>query len=142
MLRSAIFCFLLFFSAGQLNAQNYQTYFPSANITWKNIKTDYGAVGDELTDDTEAFRAAVRSYLNPYNSSIAVFIPKGVDLLSDSIQFLQGYYDCCLTLQGEDRDETVIQIKDNAPGFQDPNNPRPVFLPGQAIRHSAITGST
>lgn len=127
-MRFPIFCLSLLLSVPQLNAQNYQTYFPSANIAWKNIKTDYGAVGDGLTDDTEAFRAAVSNYLNPYNSTIAVFIPKGVYLVRDSIQFLQGYYDCCLTLQGEDRDETVIQVKDHAPGFQDPDNPRPVFL--------------
>jgi len=110
-----------------LQAQSYQTYFPSANVAWKNIKTDYGAVGDGITDDTEAFRTAVKTYLNLYNSSIAIYIPNGTYLVSDSIQFLQGYYDCCLTLQGEDRAKTIIKLKDNAADFQDVDHPRPVF---------------
>jgi len=118
---------LLWALSSALSAQSYQTYFPTANVAWKNIKTDYGAVGDGITDDTEAFRAAVETYLNPYNSSIAIFIPKGTYLVSDSIRFLQGYYDCCLSLQGEDRDQTIIKLKDNAAGFQDADNPRPIF---------------
>ena len=118
---------LLWALSSALSAQSYQTYFPSANVAWKNIKTDYGAVGDGITDDTEAFRTAVETYLNPYNSSIAIYIPNGTYLVSDSIRFLQGYYDCCLSLQGEDRDQTIIKLKDNAAGFQDEDNPRPIF---------------
>ncbi len=47
--------------------------------------------------------------------------------MSDQISTLQGYYDCCLTLQGENPATTIIKLKDNAAGFQDPANPRPVF---------------
>jgi hypothetical protein len=109
----------------KINAQ--QTYFPQANVAWKNLKTDYGAFGDGIHDDTQAFRTAVRTYLNPYNSLVAVFIPKGTYLVSDSIQSLMGYYDCCLLLQGENRDSTIIKVIDNAPNFQSKSNPRPVF---------------
>ncbi len=126
-MRITILWALFLVTALPIGAQSHQTYFPSANLSWKNLKTDYGAVGDGITDDTEAFRAAVKTYLNPYNSAIAIFIPNGTYLVSDSIRFLEGYYDCCLTLQGEDRDRTVIQLKDNAPGFQDPENPRAIF---------------
>ena len=122
------YALLLHLLVSGLSAQSYQTYYPTANVDWKNIKTDYGAVGDGITDDTEAFRAAVATYLNPYNSSIAIFIPKGTYLVSDSICFLQGYYDCCLTLQGEDPDLTVIKLKDEAADFQDPLQSRPIFF--------------
>jgi Pectate lyase superfamily protein/MBG domain (YGX type)/SprB repeat len=115
ILFTSIFC--------KINAQ--QTYFPQSNVAWKNLKTDYGAYGDGIHDDTEAFRTAVRTYLNPYNSLVAIFIPKGTYLVSDSVQSLMGYYDCCLILQGESRDSTIIKIKDNAPNFQDKYNPRP-----------------
>ena len=114
---------LLTLSIGEINAQ--QTYFPQANVAWKNLKTDYGAYGDGVHDDTQAFRAAIRTTINQYNSLVPIFIPKGIYLVSDSVQSLMGYYDCCLLLQGESRDSTIIKIMDNAPNFQDKNNPRP-----------------
>ena len=102
-----------------------QTYFPQANVAWKNLKTDYGAFGDGIHDDTQAFRTAIRTTINQYNSLVPVFIPKGTYLVNDSVQSLMGYYDCCLLLQGESRDSTIIKIKDNSPNFQDKANPRP-----------------
>ncbi len=117
ILFTCIFC--------NVNAQ--QTYFPQTNVAWKNIKTVYGAYGDGIHDDTQAFRTAVRTTLNRFNSTVAVYIPKGTYLVSDSIQSLMGYYDCCLILQGENRDSTIIKIIDNAPNFQSKTNPRPVF---------------
>lgn len=109
----------------EINAQ--QTYFPQTNVAWKNIKTVYGAYGDGIHDDTQAFRTAVRTQLNQFNSTVAVYIPKGIYLVSDSIQSLMRYYDCCLILQGESRDSTIIKVIDNAPNFQSKANPRPVF---------------
>ncbi len=121
-----ILCLLLCALLAFASSSAQQTYFPST-VQWKNIKTDYGAVGDGVTDDTEAFKRAVTTYMNPYNSAITVFIPNGTYLLSDSIRFLQGYYDCCLTLQGESQAGTIIKLKDNAANFQDIANPRPLF---------------
>ena len=114
---------LLTLTIGEINAQ--QTYFPQANLAWKNLKTDFGAYGDGIHDDTQAFRTAVRTTINQYNSLVPVFIPKGTYLVSDSVQSLMGYYDCCLLLQGENRDSTIIKIMDNAPNFQSKANPRP-----------------
>ncbi len=120
-------CSILLFTitVGKINAQ--QTYFPQTNVAWKNIKTVYGAYGDGIHDDTQAFRTAVRTLLNRFNSTVAIYIPKGTYLVSDSIQGLMGYYDCCLVLQGESRDSTIIKVIDNAPNFQSKTNPRPVF---------------
>jgi hypothetical protein len=102
-----------------------QTYFPQTNVAWKNLKTDFGAFGDGIHDDTQAFRSAIRTTINQYNSLVPVFIPKGTYLVSDSVQSLMGFYDCCLLLQGENRDSTIIKIVDNATNFQDKANPRP-----------------
>ena len=121
-----IFAILYCQSLSGIYAQQ-QTYFPTANVAWKNLKTDYGAFGDGIHDDTQAFRTAVRTYLNPFNSTVAVFIPKGTYLVSDSIQSLSNFFDCCLVVQGENRDSTIIKIKDNAPNFQNASSPRPVF---------------
>ncbi len=117
---------LLFGLVGPI-AQAQQTYFPTANVSWKNLKTDYGAKGDGVTDDTEAFRKAVLTQLNPFNSTVAVFIPRGTYLVTDSTRGRRGYYDCCLILQGEDRDQTIIKVADNAPKFQNPAATRAVL---------------
>jgi Pectate lyase superfamily protein len=116
---------MIFLAFTYCDLQAQQTYFPQVNVAWKNLKTDYGAYGDGIHDDTQAFRTAVRTQLNIYNSIVPVFIPKGTYLVSDSVQSLMRYYDCCLILQGENRDSTIIKIIDNAPNFQDKTHPRP-----------------
>jgi hypothetical protein len=105
-----------------------QTYYPTANVAWKNIKTDFGAVGDGITDDTPAFRAALKSYTNPFNSQIAVFIPKGTYIVNDSLHSPYDYYDALLLVQGEDRDQTIIKLANNSPKFQNPAQPLGMFI--------------
>ncbi|MBO0933952.1 glycosyl hydrolase family 28-related protein [Fibrella aquatilis] len=111
-----------------VNGNAQQTYFPSANVFWKNIKTDFGAVGDGVTDDTQAFQRALKSYINPYNSQIAVFVPKGTYLIKDSLRSPNGYYDALLLVQGEDKDQTVIKLADNSPKFQNAGSPLAMFI--------------
>jgi hypothetical protein len=108
-----------------VNAQ--QTYFPSANIAWKNIKTDFGAVGDGVTDDTQAFNTALQTYAAQYNSRVSVFVPDGTYLVSDKIRGLYGFFDCCQILRGESRAGTIIKVKDNSPNFQNNTTPTPLF---------------
>jgi hypothetical protein len=109
-----------------ISASAQQTYYPT-DVPWKNIKTEYGAVGDGVTDDTAAFQRAFTTLLNQYNSRVSIYVPSGTYLVSDRIATLETYYDCCLTLQGENTATTIIKLKDNAAGFQDAANPRPVL---------------
>jgi len=48
--------------------------FPS-NSGYVNLRTTYGAHGDGVTDDTEAFRAAVKDNVR------SLYLPKGTYLL-------------------------------------------------------------
>lgn len=58
---------------------------------------DFGAVGDGVTDDLAAFRAAIASQSDPTNSSRGgtIFIPRGKYYLSDTLEISSR-----ITLQG------------------------------------------
>jgi hypothetical protein len=114
--------FLLF--ATNVIAQ--QTVYPS-DINWNNAKTRFGCKGDGVTDDTDSLRKAARTYTNPFHTNIVVFLPKGTYIISDSIKFLSTYFDKDVTFIGEHPDSTIIKLKDNAAGFQDVANPRPMI---------------
>lgn len=110
--------------------------FPD-NSGYINLRTRYGAKGDGVTDDTEAFRAAVRDNVR------SLYLPSGTYLVSDSVVLGGKRW----ILQGQSRSETVIRLRDRAAGFDDPSKPKPVvstFAPfmepkanmGQAFRNS------
>lgn len=84
-----------------------------------NVK-DYGAKGDGVTDDTQAFKNAIERD-EIANSGKIVYVPKGTYLVSETINWPRGahgglYYKRT-TLLGESRQESIIKLKDNAPGF-------------------------
>lgn len=100
-----------------------------------NIKTDYGAVGDGVTDDTAAIKAALADgRLNAAGQALyppaefngrskALYFPPGTYLVSDTLKWVG----CCVTLQGAGPTATVIKLVANAPLFQDAAQPKPVI---------------
>lgn len=81
---------------------------------------DYGAKGDGVTDDTEAFKQAI-SRDEIANGSKIVYIPNGTYLVSDTIEWPQGehsglYYKRT-TLLGETREGAIIRLANNTPSF-------------------------
>jgi hypothetical protein len=115
------------------NAASTTVYPYPAGLFYSNIKSDYGAVGDGIHDDTAAFQAAAASSENNYAEQQSytlpktIFIPPGTYLIRDTIQWGQGYYDCCLSFRGADEATTIIKLVDNASGFDDKNNPKPLL---------------
>ena len=114
-----------------LNTQVLQ--FPAGFMP--NIKTDYGAVGDGITDDTNAIKAALADgRLNAAGQALyppaefngrskALYFPPGIYLVSDTLKWVG----CCVTLQGAGPTATVIKLVANAPLFQDAAQPRPLI---------------
>ncbi|MDA3962633.1 MAG: glycoside hydrolase family 55 protein [Planctomycetota bacterium] len=101
---------------------------------------DFGAVGDGVTDDTAAIQAALSQGLDGHR---LVYVPNGTYLVSDSLRWhRKGYnleqvngWGAFLQLQGQSRDGTVIKLKDHAPGFTDPTQPRALVATGSRGYH-------
>ena len=88
-----------------------------------NIKTDYGAKGDGVTDDTEAFKNAIEG-----DHPRTLYIPAGTYLINDQLRFgVQASKKKRVLLIGEKRSTTIIRLKDGSSGFGDPSTPK-VFL--------------
>jgi len=96
-----------------------------------NVKTMCGAKGDGVTDDTAALRNCIKNNIGAgYNRRFSVlYFPKGTYLIRDTLQFRDSSGTCraYLAVAGESRTETIIRLRDNAPGFGDPNRPKAVL---------------
>ncbi len=89
-----------------------------------DLKLDFGAKGDGITDDTAKLRKAVREHSSQLDST-TLYLTAGTYVVSDTVQWF-----CRLSLMGRHRDKTIIKLKDNAFGFQDPTHPQPVISVG------------
>jgi len=106
---------------------------------YANIKTDFGARGDGIADDTGAFQRAIERNVR------RLYLPHGTYLVSDAIVTGGKRWH----LQGESEAGTIIRLKDHCSGFDDPENPKPIvstfgrFMDpksnmGQAFRNSVF----
>jgi len=98
-------------------------FSPPADACIINVK-DHGAKGDGTSDDTAAVLAAVAHSARHGHFRDTVFSPKGSYLLSDQISTGEGRF---FAMTGEERDTTVIRLKDGTAGFGDSTNPKPFF---------------
>ncbi len=87
--------------------------------SWKNVKTDYGAVGDGAADDTAAIQHALDDLRRPDNRNIALYVPAGtyritgtLSLLYDAKSNMNG-----LAIYGEDPARTIIRWDGAADGI-------------------------
>jgi len=78
-----------------------------------NIKTSYGAVGDGVTDDTEAINKALKE-------NRRLYLPEGTYLVSNTIH----WGDKKTSLYGAGKDRTIIKLADNTPGFSNWADPK------------------
>ncbi|GAF88761.1 unnamed protein product, partial [marine sediment metagenome] len=98
-------------------------YFPDAGVI--NVKYFlYGAVGDGVTDDTAAIRAAINDALGKRK---IVYFPNGTYLVSDRLAWgAPSAWHCRMSFQGQSQANTIIKLKDSCPEYDDPNNPKAV----------------
>jgi hypothetical protein len=93
-------------------------YTPPADSGWINVKTDLGAKGNGIHDDTEAF-----ANFKPENKhdSGTFYFPNGTYLLSDTLYLGNKR----VIFHGESREGVIIKLKANSPGFGDADKPKP-----------------
>ncbi|QDL09332.1 hypothetical protein DP113_16680 [Brasilonema octagenarum UFV-E1] len=109
--------------------------FPNENISYPadagviDVMKDYGARGDGRTDDTTAIQSAISAAVG---TKRIVYFPKGTYLVSNTISAkdTNGVWRCRLILQGYNKQNTIIKLKDNCPGFTDSKNPKDVLQTG------------
>lgn len=98
-----------------------------------DIRLHYGAVGNGIIDDTEAFRQAFRTLSGYQPASCEVlYIPPGTYRITGPLSWRDG-----LVLQGAGRDLSVIRLDDSQPGFMDPAHPAPLLHAGGGTRTAA-----
>ncbi len=124
------------------------TTLPPENIVFPadagvvNVKTQFGAKGDGITDDTAAIQAALKSYPN---GGRIIYLPNGVYLVSDRLSWAAGtpgkgddYKN--IILQGQSEQGTIVKLKNKAAGFTRSNSPKAVIFtgpsPAQRFRNS------
>ena len=95
-----------------------------------NVRSQYGATGDGVTDDTAAVTRAIRD--NRGTLQRILFFPAGTYLVSDTLTTIaaNGSWRARITLQGESERSTIIRLKDKSADFQAPSLPRPVIQTG------------
>ena len=101
--------------AAPAGAENI-TFPPDAGV--HNIR-DLGAKGDGTTDDTAAIQKAFQQFSKKHMET--VYFPDGTYLVSDTVWFAEWIF-----VQGQSRARTVIRLKDNCPGYDDPRRPKRV----------------
>ncbi|MBD3345528.1 MAG: endopolygalacturonase [Chitinivibrionales bacterium] len=120
-----IFCFLY----APSKAENI--VFPSDGGVIDITDPPYNAVPDDTTDDTEAIQAALAGY--PSANKI-IYLPNGTYRVSSTLRWPfgtnPGDREKRTILQGQSRKNTIIRLKENCPGFNSKNNPRPIIYTG------------
>ncbi len=106
-------------AASPWDAANEDTWRFPPSMKVVDVKEAFGAVGDGRHDDTDALKRAFDQ------RNAFVYLPNGTYLVRDRIQYTQGP-SIGPTIQGESRDGVVIKLADDAPGFDDPKDPRAV----------------
>src|SRR4030042_3273535 len=80
--------------------------------SWKNVKTDFGAKGDGITDDAAAITASLSAFRDLDNTNFSVlYFQAGTYRLGNTILNPgrdQGYYYSGFAIVGEDPLNTVL----------------------------------
>jgi len=91
---------------------------------FRNVR-DYGAKGDGINDDTQAFIRALEEGRGHEREKTPanVYVPPGTYLVSDTLIVWRA-----TMLAGDTNNPPTLVLKDGARGFGDPANPKPMLV--------------
>jgi hypothetical protein len=77
---------------------------------WKNVKTDYGAAGDGIADDTAAVQKALDE-LRLHTDSCVLYFPAGTYRITETVKTVRKAHQDCMgiTVVGEDPARTALR---------------------------------
>lgn len=110
--------------SAQDRRQTMQIVYPQAAFTEQGgpiidlTKPPYEMVGDGETDNTAAFKAVLNYLKEQGEHSYSMYLPNGTYMVSDRLIYdgsAPGF--AYFRLIGQNRDSTVIKLKDNCTGF-------------------------
>ncbi len=109
--------------------------FPSDANVVDVTKPPYNAKADGVTDDTKAIQQALDDHPN---AGAIIYLPNGIYRISDTLRWpgpddpRAGSAQKRTVLWGQSRAGTVIQLRDSAPGFEDPRHSKALIWTGKA----------
>ena len=109
-----------------------------------NVK-DFGAVGDGVHDDTDAFVTALKqsSEREEHWHVRIVQVPAGTYRITNTItkRFPDGSYNAGFVLIGAGQASTILKLDERAAGFQDPTHPKAViYTSGKGVAQAPKDG--
>jgi len=109
-----------------------------------NVK-DFGAVGDGVHDDTDAFVTALAhsSERAEHWHVRIVQVPAGTYRITNTLtkRFPDGSYNAGFVLIGAGQSSTILKLDERAPGFQDPAHPKAViYTTGKGVAQAPKNG--
>ncbi|MFH1496826.1 MAG: cellulase family glycosylhydrolase [Verrucomicrobiota bacterium] len=92
----------------------------------------YGARPDDGADDTAAIQRAITDTVD---TGRFIYFPAGTYDISDTLvsKNADGIWRAMVTLQGEQRERTILRLVDHAPGFGDPTKPKALLMTGSIM---------
>ena len=87
--------------------------------SWLNVKTDFGAVGDGVANDTLAFQYALNALESPSNHASVLYIPAGRYKITSGLDYVSTNCSTHCTgksIIGENPTNTILEWEGDAPG--------------------------
>jgi hypothetical protein len=97
-------------SAGFYRALTVTEEFNGPFATWANVKTDFGATGDGVTDDTAALQRGLNA-LRPQDGKPVLYLPTGVYRITGTVRVVRESHEESkdISILGEDPATTILR---------------------------------